>query len=260
MTEYRKLLDLASDAVVNAAAHLKASPGGLEDVAENLKRDVKVQADRQLESLIIERLSTVCAYPVLSEEVGRVIGEADSEGFCWIVDPLDGSFNFSRHIPICCLSIGLWKKDSPVLGVIYDFNRNEMFTGIVGEGAWLNEKPIITGDVTKVSEAVLCTGFPVSTDFSHAGVESFVNAIRTYKKIRLLGSAALSLAYVACGRADAYWENNIKIWDVAAGMAIVMGAGGNVEWKYAGSSGVLHVKASNASLPVEAIRIQNKQK
>ena len=249
MVDHRKLLSLAVGTAQDAAAYLKDNKTALETVKENLARDVKVQADKRLESFILERLGSASDYPVLSEEADKTVGKVNSDGFLWIVDPLDGSLNFSRQIPICCISIALWQNDSPMLGVIFDFNRDELFSGFVGEGAWLNRKPITTSDVEKVSESVLCTGFPVSTDFSREGIERFVTGIRMYKKIRLLGSAALSLAYVACGRADAYWENNIKIWDVAAGMAVVKAAGGRLSWEYSGGGKRMHVQAFSSRLP-----------
>ena len=249
MGAHRNLLSLAVCTAQDSATYLKDNKTALETVKENLDRDVKVHADKKLESFILERLSSASVYPILSEETEKTVGKANSDGFRWIIDPLDGSLNFSRQIPICCISIALWQNDSPILGVIYDFNRDELFSGVVGEGAWLNRKPITTSDVGKLSESILCTGFPVSTDFSREGVERFVTAIRTYKKVRLLGSGALSLAYVACGRADAYWENNIKIWDVAAGMAVVKAAGGKLSWEYSGGAKRMHVKAFSSRLP-----------
>ena len=96
-------------------------------------------------------------------------------------------------------------------------------------GSWLNESAIKVSEITKKKEALLCTGFPVRTDFSEKRITQFVKQVRTYKKVRILGSAALSLAYVACGRADAYMEENIMLWDVGVGCAIVKAAGGVIQ-------------------------------
>jgi myo-inositol-1(or 4)-monophosphatase len=164
------------------------------------------------------------------------------------VDPLDGSLNFSRDIPLFCISIALWKEMRPLLGVVYDCNHDEMFTGLVSEGAWLNGTPIQVTNTVKKSEAVLCTGFPVSTDFSENALLTFVRSIQAYKKVRLLGSAALSLAYVASGRADIYNENDIAIWDVAAGISIVEAAGGVVNFRQSEVENRLIVKAGNSLL------------
>ena len=145
----------------------------------------------------------------------------------WIVDPLDGSINFLRGIPSCAVSIGLIKDGEPILGVVYDFNREEMFSGIVGEGAWLNGRDIYISKVREKSEAIIMTGFPSYTDYSTEALDKYISMVQSFKKIRLIGSAALSLAYVASGRADAYYEKDIKIWDVVAGLALVKSAGGN---------------------------------
>jgi myo-inositol-1(or 4)-monophosphatase len=193
-------------------------------------KDVKVRGDLISETIILKQLQRCSTLPVLSEEKGK-IGDFGSEQPYWIVDPLDGSLNFSRGLPLCCISIALWQKKSPLLGVIYDFNRNELFSGIVGQGAWLNEQSIQVSTVKEKKNAVLTTGFPIRTDFSKEGILKFTNDIQQYKKVRLLGTAALSLAYVACGRVDAYHEQYIMLWDIAAGCAILQAAGGRFEIK-----------------------------
>lgn len=241
------LLSLASDTAKGAIIDIMAATGQFRYIREDLPRDVKIEADHKLEEFIIRTLSKGSDYPILSEEGGGQ-GNATNCGWRWIIDPLDGSMNFSRGIPMCCISIGLWKGMEPMLGVVYDFNRDETFAGIVGKGAWLNESPIKVSAVTVKSKAVLCTGFPVSTDFSKESLLAFVEDIKNYKKIRLLGSAALSLAYVASGRADCYIEKNIKIWDVAAGIAIVKAAGGFVRINRSDIKDALWVKASSACL------------
>jgi myo-inositol-1(or 4)-monophosphatase len=189
-------------------------------------REVKVSADRRSEERIIGRLQEKSDFDILSEESGTVPGCSGDPEWRWIVDPLDGSANYLLGVPFSCVSVGLWRKDEPILGTVYDFNRRELFGGIVGMGAWLNGVPIRVGPAREPQDAVLCTGFPVGTDFSSGALTSFVSQVRSYRKIRMLGSAALSLAYVAAGRADAYFERDIRTWDVAAGLAIVLAAGG----------------------------------
>ena len=182
-------------------------------------------------------------FSVLSEEAGMV-GGRQSE-LTWIVDPVDGSLNYSRNLPICCLSIGLWKDETPLLGVIFDFNRNELFSGIADEGAWLNDKPISVSAINDKKNAILLTGFPVKTDFSAQRINSFVDDIQSYKKVRLLGSAALSIAYVAAGRAEVYSENDIMLWDVAGGVPIVLGAGGKMKVEKTTKEYYLNVRLTN---------------
>jgi myo-inositol-1(or 4)-monophosphatase len=255
--DLRKCLDLAVEIARDAS--LSIFPDSDKSIAANLERDVKLEGDIRLNQLIVRRLQEKTPYAVLSEEEGFSKGKLDNKEYLWIVDPLDGSLNFSRGIPLFCISIALWREMEPLLGVVYDFNRDEMFTGLVTEGAWLNGMPIKVSDVVEESEAVLCTGFPVSTDFSESALLNFVKDIQSYRKVRLLGSAALSLAYVASGRADAYHENDIAIWDVAAGIAIVKAAGGVVHFRPSKVGNRLIVKALNDFLLSKVVRARNER-
>ena len=248
MPDLSALLSLAQNIAENAFRIIEKDINKFRKIEEDLERDVKILADKKLESFIIKQLLEKSQYPVLSEEAGFLEGRDKNKDYRWIVDPLDGSFNFSHAIPISCISVALRKGMEPLLGVVYDFNHHETFSGLVGEGAWLSKNPIMTSEITEKSKAVLCTGFPVSTDFSKKSLLDFIEAIREYKKIRLLGSAALSLAYVACGRADVYLENDIKIWDVAAGIALVKAAGGKVQYRPTGKENIFIVRASNQYL------------
>lgn len=189
-------------------------------------RDIKLQADQDAEAVILNILAA-SEYPQLAEESG-LSGEIEFGTPYWAVDPLDGTLNFSRAIPICCVSIALMEKDRPILGVIYDFNRDELFSGIAGEASWLNGEPIRVSTVTSAAAGVLTTGLPTKRQFDDASLLTFLAEIQRFKKVRMLGSAAIMLAYVACGRADAYAEDDIMLWDVAAGIAIIQGAGGYV--------------------------------
>jgi myo-inositol-1(or 4)-monophosphatase len=191
-------------------------------------RDVKLDVDRGAETLIVKSLREATSYPILTEEAGWLGPSAPEAGFRWIVDPLDGTMNFLRGIPLCCVSIALWKGGQPVLGVIYNFNDDELFMGEVGKGAWLRDRPIHVSQNSQLDQSILFSGFPVGTDFSTEALNDFVSQIRRYKKIRAIGSAALALAYVAAGRGDLYYERDVKIWDVAAGLAIVQAAGGKI--------------------------------
>ena len=222
------LLELAKNAVYKAGSTLIEQQNLARQVHQSEARDVKIKGDLLSETIIVESLQLNSSFPILSEEAG-IIGKIDREQYLWIVDPIDGSLNYSNGIPFFCISVALWKGNEPILGVIFDFFRNELFSGIIGEGAWLNETAIKTSKIKKKKEAILCTGFPIRTDFSDEGITKFVKQMQAYKKIRLLGSAALSLAYVACGRVDAYMEENIMLWDVGAGCAIVKAAGGEIQ-------------------------------
>src|SRR5262245_5489345 len=210
------------------------------------RRDVKTDADRRAEDLILKDLRNLADFPMLSEERGAVESQGVSSDYVWIVDPLDGTMNYVRGIPGSCVSIALWRADVPVLGVIYSFHNNEMFSGVVGEGAWLAEQRIRVSETKDAQSAILLTGFPVGGEFDQQAVERFVRHVTRFRKIRMIGSAALSLAYVAAGRGDAYYERHIRTWDVAAGLAIVLAAGGRMEVKPTGKSHSVIAYAGNA--------------
>lgn len=240
-------LFLAEEAARSAGSHLlqKRSSGICVDSEE--RRDLKLREDKTSEEIIIQRLREKTDFAIISEERGRSRTTGDSR-YCWIIDPLDGTFNYMMGLPMCCISIALWKDQTPLLGVVYDFNRDELFSGIANASSWMNGFPICVRSVMDRRKAVLLTGFPVSTDFSSRGILEFVHQVQEFKKIRLLGSAALSLAYVAAGRADVYMERDIKIWDVAAGMAIVQGAGGTILRQSSAAQDALSVFAGNPKL------------
>lgn len=247
--DLKDLLAIACGAAVQAGVFLKDYRASGVEVECECAKDVKLIADKKAEEIFIRFLLEKSAFPVLSEERGIVEGRGQDTDLCWIVDPLDGSVNYWRDIPICCTSIGLWRGEIPLLGAIYDFNREELFSGIVGSGAFLNGHPIRTSSTRDIAQAVLCTGFPVGTDFSSYAVQGFVSQIQRYKKVRLIGSAALSLAYVATGRADCYSENDIRWWDVAAGLAIIRAAGGHAVWSRSVHQSTVSVYAANEFLP-----------
>ena len=251
--EIKQLIDSAEDAARQSAQLIADEQGRTLHVINASRRDVKLLGDMLLEKRIVRALRDIKGFPILSEESGLMEGETDLNEYQWVVDPLDGSLNHSRGIPISCISIALWKEAKPVGGVVYDFIHDEMFSGVVGLGAWLNDTPIRVGDVGKKRDAVLCTGFPTGTDFSVAALGEFVRNIQSYKKVRLLGSAALSLVYVASGRTDAYMENDIAIWDVAAGIAIVEAAGGTVQTAPSVKPNRMHVRAASGCDIVDTI-------
>ena len=130
-------------------ASLSISSDSDKNIAVNLERDIKIDGDLRLNRLIVQRLKENSPYSVLSEEEGLSEGKLESGECRWIVDPLDGSLNFSRDIPFFCISVALWREDEPLFGVVWDFNHNEMFTGLVGEGAWMNGWPIELGQIEK---------------------------------------------------------------------------------------------------------------
>jgi myo-inositol-1(or 4)-monophosphatase len=223
--ELAPLKRLAERAAREAGQKLRERNSELTGVTSGKHHDLKLSADRQAEEIILAMLSGDSKYPVLSEEAGEK-GKPDPNGFRWIVDPLDGTVNYRYGLPLSCVSIALWQNATPRCGVVYDFWRDELFSAIPASGALLNEQAIHVTAATRRDEAVIATGFPVNRDFESVSLRRFISTVQQFRKVRLLGSAALSLAYVASGRADAYYEEDIMLWDVAAGVALVNAAGG----------------------------------
>lgn len=242
-----KYLSIAEEVVLLAGDYLSVL-GENVSIESQCGKDIKISADRESERIIIDTIREKSDFPILSEEKGLIEATTRSGDLRWIVDPLDGSMNFLRGIPTCCVSIGLWSGNKPLLGTVYDFNRKELFTGIVGTGAWLNENSIKVSKINDEREAILLTGFPVKTDYSSPALKNYIDQVRIFKKIRLIGSAALSLAYVAAGRADAYFERDIMLWDIAGGLAILSGAGGKYIIKETNISNAYEVYATNGFL------------
>lgn len=242
-------MQIAGDAAVTAGKYLASLDKAGVRIDSSEGKDIKISADKESESIIIDFLREKTDITILSEEKGviKANGENDLQ---WVVDPLDGTINFIKGIPVNCVSIALCRGEEPLLGAIYDFNRNELFTGITGGGAWLNGKAITVSDTDTIDKAILFSGFPPNADFSPEAVKRMVEQIRAFLKLRWIGSAALSLAYVAAGRGDAYLETGIRLWDVAAGLAIVAGAGGNYKLNKTDREGVYNVYAANKILPV----------
>jgi len=219
-------LELAKVAAQVAADCLNTRAATALTILDDTGRDIKLAADRAAEAIIIDRLQE-SGYAILAEESGE-LGDLNSGAPVWVVDPLDGTMNYSRDIPLCCTSIALMKDGQPLLGVVQDFNRKETFVGLASGGAWLNDEPISVSAVDSASRAILATGLPSFRDYSASALQPTIKQFGRFKKVRMLGSAALMLAYLAAGRVDAYQEDDIMLWDVAAGLALVQGAGGVV--------------------------------
>ncbi|MFZ4724440.1 MAG: inositol monophosphatase family protein, partial [Paludibacter sp.] len=155
--------------------------------------------------------------------------DIQGERYNWVIDPLDGTTNYIQGVPIYSVSIGLLDGDELVLGVVYEVGRDECFYAWKGGGAYLNGKAIRVSDRNNIHDALLATGFPYSDYSQMTEYMAFLEKMmKEARGVRRLGSAAADLAYVACGRFDAFWEYDLKPWDVAAGAVIVKEAGGKV--------------------------------
>ncbi len=187
--------------------------------------DVKLQEDIESEKFI-RNLLAVSNIPVVGEELEKDTSPMENDGYYWVVDPIDGTFNFLRGYPVVCVSIALMKGNAPKVGVIYDFTRNELFSAYDGSCLYLNGKPLTPNWAKDQKQAVLMTGFPSLTVYDEPTMRAFVARVKKFKKVRMCGSAAISMAYVASGRVDAYVEKRINLWDIAAGLMLVKSAGG----------------------------------
>lgn len=217
------LFRLAKDAANQAGSFLNSNKNVTKQIITDEGRDIKLELDRKTEELINNILKK-SDIPIMGEELSSNI----SSDFFWIVDPIDGTANYFRGLDQCCVSIGLIKNDEVLLGVIYNFNTNEMFAALKGKGAFLNDKKIKVSNISEKNKASLTTGFPASESIESS--LEFLEGLQGWKKIRMFGSAALSCAYVASGRCDAYIEKGVYLWDFAAGVCLVKEAGGRVEY------------------------------
>ena len=189
-------------------------------------KDIKLTADIQAEQSIKDIISAESSYPILAEESGKSVKKLGDT--YWIIDPLDGTANYSRSIPISAVSICLMHQLNPVLGVIYDFNNDHLYEGSIFSDALLNNQKIKVSSVDNSESGILITGLPNNTDYSDKALTRMIRDFQDWRKVRMLGSAAMAAAFVASGKADVYKEKNSYIWDVAAGAAIVKAAGGYV--------------------------------
>src|SRR5512138_979083 len=209
--------------IINRAA---LDGGGL-NVRSKRAKDFVTQVDQAAEQAIIDIVRK--AYPehgFLAEESGA--SQQHSE-YVWIIDPLDGTTNFIHGFPQYCVSIGIQQRGALAHAVVYDPARNELFTASKGRGAFLNDRRIRVSTLTKFGDALVGTGFP----FKELGrLDLYTRQLQTMMQtcagVRRAGAAALDLAYVACGRLDAFWELGLSPWDMAAGALLIVEAGGLV--------------------------------
>jgi len=183
--------------------------------------------DKASERMVVEGLSSLLpgAGFITEEDATRERGTE----YDWIIDPLDGTTNFIHGLPCFCVSIGLARNNEPLLGVIYEVNLDECFYAWKGGGAYLNGKQIHVSKTKQLSDALTATGFPYDTGAKREQyLGLFGELLQRARGLRRIGSAATDMAYVACGRFDAFYEYGLNPWDVAAGAVIVQEAGGAV--------------------------------
>jgi myo-inositol-1(or 4)-monophosphatase len=222
------LLDVAIEAALAAGADLRGRFGGeLQVETKGSQLDLVTEADRAAEAIVVDRLTA--AFPgdsILAEESGARPGG----GRTWIIDPLDGTTNFTHGFPHFAVSIGAWSEGQGEVGVVYDPMRDELFAAARGQGARLvcggQRTPLQVTSVQALDRALVATGFAYRTVGDTLNIAEFSRVIPRVRGVRRAGAAALDLAYVAAGRFDGFWEYRLAPWDTAAGAVLVREAGG----------------------------------
>ena len=227
MTELSAALETATQSAREAGALLTKEFGRPPEVNETHAHDIKLALDVESQDLITKRLLGRFPDHAIYGEEG-IAGDQTSE-WQWIVDPIDGTVNYFYGLPHYCISIALRRGGEIVLGVIYDPSRDELWETVKGGPSLLNGRAIRVSDRAELADSVVSIGFAKSKATINAGLQLLPKYVERVRKCRMMGSAALDLAYVATGRLDAYIEQSVSLWDVAAGMLLVENAGGRFE-------------------------------
>ena len=246
----------AAEIARDAGEILRGRFGQPHDVRFKGTIDLITEADQASEDLIADRLRSLCPEHDLLCEEGSV-GAASGSAYRWVVDPLDGTTNFAHGLPTFAVSIALEDAGVPVVGVVYDPMRDELFVARKGAGATLNGAPMQVSAVDRLLASILVTGFSYDFERRARQAEVWRDFLTRVQAIRQTGSAALNLCYIAAGRLDGYWEQGISAWDVAAGAVIVTEAGGMVTDMRGGPfrSDDREILASNASLHADMLGV-----
>ena len=218
-----KLKKIAVNAARKAGDFLIENKNEAKEVLLDEGRDIKLILDQETEKLIRSYLSESNL-----EIFGEEYGGSKSKKKYWVIDPIDGTANYFRGLDECCVSIALMEGTDALIGVIYKFNNNQMYTAVKNEGAFMNDCKIMVSDIDLKKNASISTGFPASESIESS--MEFLENLKGWKKVRMFGSAALSCAYVASGKCDFYAEKGVFLWDFAAGICLVQEAGGNVNY------------------------------
>ncbi len=231
MLDLANLLELAKPVVLETGRWIQSMVNTIE------KEDIQYKGTNDLVSFVDQT-----AEKQLKEGLGRLLPEAGfvaeesasdysevGDGYYWVIDPLDGTTNFLHRLPVYAVSVGLIYQKQPILGLIYEPNRDELFYAALGQGAFLNGRPMNVSTQNQLSQSLLATGFPYY-DFSYQ--DQYLALLKELMQkshgLRRMGAAAIDLAYTACGRFEGFFEANLKPWDVAAGKIIIEEAGGKV--------------------------------
>lgn len=252
------MLNFAIETARDAGRVLLEKFGRSINISKKGEIDLVTEADLASEALIIERIKS--HYPkhsILAEESGEAAITGGDGSWKWIIDPLDGTTNYAHGYPCFCVTIALEHRGEVAIGVTFDPTRDELFAAEKGRGATLNGKPIRISSTEKLSDSLLVTGFPYNFKADRNFIGHFTDFLLRSRGVRRDGSAAIDLAYVACGRFEGFWEEGLNPWDVAAGKLLIEEAGGVVSY-YDGSPFSIYappICASNGLIHEEMLAI-----
>ena len=225
-------INLITKACMKASRSLIRDFGEIENLQVSSKGpgDFVTSADKRTEKILIQELQKAHPeYGIITEETG-IINNSNTKNR-WIIDPIDGTFNFMNGIPQFAISVGYEEDNEIKCGVIFNPISNEMFCAEKGNGAYLNNKRIRVSNKKKIGDALIVTGGPKGASKIKEKIFSeYINVSKNVSNVRKFGSAALDMSYVACGRFDGYWQRELNYWDVAAGIIILKEAGGFVDF------------------------------
>ena len=220
------MLNFAIRTGKKAGGYLREKFGCRLQVEHKGRIDLVTNADKESQNIIVREIET--RFPDHSIIAEEGVQKERHATYTWYIDPLDGTINFVHGIPIFCVSIAVYKSGEPFIGVCYNPMTEELFYAQKGKGAYLKKDRIRVSDTNQLVDALVVTGFPYSTEDPEILMARFSRVIQEVQGIRRLGSAALDLCYVAGGRFDAFWEIGLHSWDTAAGVVILLEAGGVV--------------------------------
>ncbi|MEO1134377.1 MAG: inositol monophosphatase family protein [Cyanobacteria bacterium J06639_1] len=227
-TDLLRRLDVATEAATAAGTLLKNYCGKLVDVQEKRPGDLVTEADRASEDLVLSIIERHFPEDAILAEESGALGNGSS-AYRWAIDPLDGTTNFAHGYPMSSVSIGLLRDGVPVLGVVYDCFRGELFRAAEGMGATRDRLPMQVSQADSLARSLLVTGFAYDRrETDDNNYAEFCHLTHLTQGGRRGGSAAIDLAYVAAGRLDGYWERGLSLWDITAGIVLVREAGGVV--------------------------------
>jgi myo-inositol-1(or 4)-monophosphatase len=229
------MLNFAIETAQQAGHILMEKFGRITSITKKGDINLVTEADLASEHHIIERIKSYHPkHSILAEESGEAIVIGGDTTWKWIIDPLDGTTNYAHGYPCFCVTIALEHEGEIAIGVTFDPTRDELFAAERGRGATLNGKPIRVSTTEKLGDSLIVTGFPYDFKQRHNFARHLTDFLLSSRGVRRDGSAAIDMAYVACGRFDGFWEEGLNPWDVAAGKLLIEEAGGVVTY-YDGS-------------------------